>query len=122
MTKTEYDREIVPEEIDIVDNFFNSEDITPVSDKPHKRKEKRLGERTENIHMKKLIKNKANVECVEKVSGKPYHKLAVPEIWDDGKTKSEIKKECNRDIRRTSGALPKGSAYKKGAEVSDNDE
>ncbi len=108
--------------LDKVEKFFADENTTPNADKPHKRKEKRLGERTENIHMKKLINNGANVERIEKANGKPYHKLSIPEVLDDGKTKAEIKKECNRNIRHSDGILPKGTAYKKGSEVIHNDE
>lgn len=107
----------------LVNDFFADPNTTPNAQKTRSRTRARAGERKENIRIQNLINSKANVETVIKSPSKSYQKLSVPSRNDDGKTKSEVKKESNRNLRRTEGNIPSGSAYKKGAEKDDcNDE
>ena len=74
------------------------------------------------MNAKKLASENVFVEKKERVSGKPYYKVSVPEKNDDGKTKNEVKRKSNREIRKTNGSLPKGKTYKKGSEAFSDDE
>lgn len=105
-----------PEFENMVENFFSDPDTIPASEKSRERIRVRNGNRKENLHMQNLIKNKAAVELVVKSETKSYHKLNAKNYTDDGKIKSDAKKENNRDIRRTTGKIAKGSAYKRGTE------
>ena len=107
------------EKKDIVSEFFDNPETTESTAKPKKRVRARKGIRKEALNIKALKNEGADVLYIEKSKNKSYSKLSVPEKDESGKTKSEVKKENNREIRKTDHSIPKGSAYKQGTFVNE---
>lgn len=98
----------------MVEEFFADPETVPVLQKARSRMRAIAGARKEKIKIKNLSKKGANIEIVTKAPGKSYSKLTVPKFNDGNKTKIEIKRECNRGVRRTRGDIADGAAYKFG--------
>lgn len=98
----------------MVEEFFADPETVPVLQKTRSRMRAIAGARKEKLKIKNLSENGANIEIVAKSPSKSYSKLAVPKYNDNKETKVEIKRECNRGVRRTRGDIADGAAYKFG--------
>lgn len=96
----------------MLSEFLESSD-TKNQSKPCYRVRVRKGIRKNNLNVKKLNRdNSACIKLIVKSPTKKYYK--VKKCYDcDDKTKAELKRECNRYIRRNCGDIPSGSYYKK---------
>ena len=115
MNKNDHDEKIANSDA-IVEEFFADPNTTPNSVKGRRRIKTRNGIRKEKLHIQKLKNSGVNVERISKSQNKTYEKLNASPYTDDGKTKSEIKRACNKKLRSEVGDIPDGSAFKKGAE------
>lgn len=96
----------------ILSEFLESSDVKNQS-KPCHRVRVRKGIRKNNLNIKRLNRNNnACVELIVRSPAKKYYK--IKKCYDcDNRTKTELKKECNRYVRRNYGDIPNGSLYKK---------
>lgn len=108
--------------LDPIDTECDAEIEVEEFDEKNRNSRKERGKRKEHANNRRLINEGVPAEKIERRKGKPYVKVTAPVYNGDGRIKSEAKKQHNRNIRHSSGQLPKGSAYKRGSEVLDDEE
>lgn len=94
----------------MVTDFFSNPENTRASQKTRSRMRAVAGRRKEKLKIKNFSKL-GKVEVVVKSPDKFYHRLNEPQNEKD----ADIKKRCNRSIRRTTGDIVDGAAYKNGS-------